>query len=447
MAYSNIEKMAQQMLLESKVDIRLQKPRTKLKTSEAIQKDRPENSFSKNRIVRPLEDFNLNKQEDYLQDPVTYNKDLEKFDSKEQNFSSTANSAKSESLSFKSLSNHKDLKTENPRADPSSQPIEQSENDLNKSVTNVTVGENSTISSNEFQINGSNVMSRKEAHGKTSKCSEKEMFQHYLDKGESLLASAKMGLKEKAEIREVEDMLYEAADLFSKAVAVDSSSLLALGQWGNTLLVHGELKLKMSQRVRHLLLSCKGSQFRRVQQQELQEFRMIMKKDSVRATLCDLCEECQSLLVEAGSKYRSALSLNKDDIKSLYNWGLALCLQAQLVAAGRDSKAAKHADKLYLAAVDKFEAMMGISQLYAPQVLWNWGLALRDRSRLRPKTHKDRRTLLLEAKQLFQDALNFNPKLIQAEMAMISCTIELEELEEHQLYLSSRQEQRRSKFQ
>jgi hypothetical protein len=45
-----------------------------------------------------------------------------------------------------------------------------------------------------------------------------------------------------------------------------------------------------------------------------------------------VCEECEELLVEAGRKFRLALSLDRMDMRALYNWGLALCHRAQLIS-------------------------------------------------------------------------------------------------------------------
>ena len=45
-----------------------------------------------------------------------------------------------------------------------------------------------------------------------------------------------------------------------------------------------------------------------------------------------MCEECEELLVEAGRKYRLALSIDGNDVRALYNWGLALSFRAQLIA-------------------------------------------------------------------------------------------------------------------
>jgi hypothetical protein len=48
--------------------------------------------------------------------------------------------------------------------------------------------------------------------------------------------------------------------------------------------------------------------------------------------LIDVCEECEELLVNAGRKYRLALSIDSNDVRALYNWGLALSFRGQLIA-------------------------------------------------------------------------------------------------------------------
>lgn len=279
-----------------------------------------------------------------------------------------------------------------------------------------------------------------------SKSLEDEKFQRYLDKGEALLKEAQNGLKGKIEVGAAECLLYEAADIYSTAAAINPSSLVAVGQWGNALLVHGELKLKLSQQLRGLLLSRDDSFGDKGQKWQFDELRLAMtERETMAETLQEVCEECDQLLVEAGRKYRTALSLDKHDVRSLYNWGLALCFRARLIEEGGE-EAVKDADKIYLAAIDKFEAMMGISQVYAPHALLNWGLALRNRSRMRPIGSKERTKLLQQARQLFQEALRFNPDHAQAKAAIVSCVAELKELEDYRISPSRRQGQKRSKI-
>ncbi|GLJ55763.1 hypothetical protein SUGI_1197460 [Cryptomeria japonica] len=69
----------------------------------------------------------------------------------------------------------------------------------------------------------------------------------------------------------------------------------------------------------------------------------MMDRDTIAETLHQVCEECDKLLVEAGRKYRRALLLDKYDVRSLYNWGLALCFRAQLFSGGgENTKGRKH---------------------------------------------------------------------------------------------------------
>ncbi|KAI9198961.1 hypothetical protein LWI28_025102 [Acer negundo] len=79
----------------------------------------------------------------------------------------------------------------------------------------------------------------------------------------------------------------------------------------------------------------------------------------------------------AGRKYRFVLSIDGNDVRALYNWGLALSFRAQLIA-DIGPEAAFDADKVFLAAVDKFDSV------YAPDALFRWGAVLQQRSRLRP---------------------------------------------------------------
>ncbi|KAH6555802.1 hypothetical protein KP509_1Z226900 [Ceratopteris richardii] len=90
------------------------------------------------------------------------------------------------------------------------------------------------------------------------------------------------------------------------------------------------------------------------------------------------------------------------------------------------------ADKIYLAAIDKFEAMMGINRRYAPGAMLNWGFALKERSRLRPANSTERISLLQQAKQLFMDALRLQPDDAKIQSAFVTCNLELKELNERQ---------------
>jgi hypothetical protein len=59
---------------------------------------------------------------------------------------------------------------------------------------------------------------------------------------------------------------------------------------------------------------------------------MFIDMQGLEQTVQEVCEECEELLVEAGRKFRLALSLDRTDMRALYNWGLALCHRAQLIS-------------------------------------------------------------------------------------------------------------------
>ncbi|XP_010242955.1 PREDICTED: uncharacterized protein LOC104587165 [Nelumbo nucifera] len=259
----------------------------------------------------------------------------------------------------------------------------------------------------------------------SSMISEDVAFDRHLTEATDLLKQARKVLKGKGDEERAEIMLYKSARLLSRAIAMKPMSLLAVGQLGNTFLLHGELKLKISRELRTLLSKRKSSSFEvvnGVQNKGLND--QVVSKDRIASVLIDVCEECEQLLVEAGRKYRMALSIDGNDVRSLYNWGLALSFRAQLIA-DIGPEAAFDADKVYLAAIDKFDAMMSRSNSYAPDALFRWGLALQQRSRLRPNNAREKMKLLQQAKRLFEDALNIDSDNLQVREALSSCMTEL----------------------
>lgn len=254
-----------------------------------------------------------------------------------------------------------------------------------------------------------------------------EGLQKILDEVEALLKEGREGLEGRVEVGVAERMLYEAAELCEKAVELRPSSLVAVGMWGNTLLLHGELKLRLSQNLRSMMPEPPSKSLNRREYREAEEEIL-----SYEATLQDVGEECEQLLVEAGRKYRLALSMDRTDMRALYNWGLALCYRGQLIAEEGGETAAQDADKVFLAAIDKFEAMLGLSDMYAAGALLNWGLAMRDRSRLRPLGSKERQRILAQAKEIFEEALRLDPNYGQARGAVAACIVELKGLREYE---------------
>lgn len=258
----------------------------------------------------------------------------------------------------------------------------------------------------------------------SSVISEDLMFSKHLTEATDLLKNARECLKARADEDRAEIMLYKSARLLSSAAAMKPMSLLAVGQLGNTFLLHGELKLRISRELRTVLsrndYSSRG------------KFRIAVKgldernisRDRVASVLIDVCEECEGLLVEAGRQYKMALTIDGNDVRALYNWGLALSYRAQLIA-DIGPKAASDADRVYLAAIDKFNAMMSRNKVYAPDALFRWGIALQQRSRLRPNNAKEKKKLLHQAKSLFEDALYMDSNKVQVREALSSCISEL----------------------
>ncbi|KAM3700273.1 hypothetical protein ACB098_05G084100 [Castanea mollissima] len=257
------------------------------------------------------------------------------------------------------------------------------------------------------------------------KVSDDVLFDRYLTEANDLLQQAKEILRSRHDEERAEIILYRSANLLSKAIALKPMSLLAVGQLGNTYLLHGELKLKITRALRRTLLSGHGSLPIERQNGVLKQLDdRITSKDEIASVLVNVCEECEELLVEAGRKYRLALSIDGNDVRALYNWGLALSFRAQLIA-DIGPEAAFDADKVFLAAIDKFDAMMSKGNVYAPDALFRWGVALQQRSRLRPSNSKDKVKLLQQAKRLYEDALQMDTNNLQVREALSTCISEL----------------------
>nr|XP_010940410.1 uncharacterized protein LOC105058999 [Elaeis guineensis] len=255
--------------------------------------------------------------------------------------------------------------------------------------------------------------------------SSDDEFNQNVKEASELLKQARECMMNRADEARADAILYKTARLLSTAVALKPMSLLAVGQLGNAYLLHGELKLKISRELRILLsrsdtiLSGKGRSFwfKKLDTR-------VLSRENVASALTNVCEECEELFVEAGRNYRVALSIDGNDVRTLYNWGLALSFRAQLIAdIGPD--AALDADKVYMAAIDKFDAMMSRSNAYAPNALYRWGMALQNRSHLRPHNSKERMKLLQQAKSLFEDVLRVESDNKLVREALSSCISEL----------------------
>ncbi|VAI94276.1 unnamed protein product [Triticum turgidum subsp. durum] len=255
--------------------------------------------------------------------------------------------------------------------------------------------------------------------------SDGEEFSRNINEAAEILRKARECMMARDDEEATDALLYRSARLLSTAVALRPASLVAVGQLGNTYLLHGELKLKISRELRTLLANS-GAYLNGGERVSLSRKldRRILNRENISSALVGVCEECESLLVEAGRSYRTAVSIDSGDVKALYNWGLALIFRGQLLA-DIGPEAAVDADRVYLAAIDKFDAMLSKSNTYAPEALYRWGSALQQRSQLRSRNNKEKIRLLEQAKSLFEDVLYVEGNNKMVREALSSCISEL----------------------
>ncbi|KAJ6728603.1 TETRATRICOPEPTIDE-LIKE HELICAL DOMAIN-CONTAINING PROTEIN-RELATED [Salix koriyanagi] len=234
------------------------------------------------------------------------------------------------------------------------------------------------------------------------------VFDRHLTEANNLLKQAKEFLRGRSDEEHVEIILHKSAKLLSKAIAMKPMSLLAVGQLGNTYLLHGELKLKISRELRTRL--------------SRRDPFYVNDHGGILKGLDD--QSVKNSWLKRAGKYRLALSIDGNDVRALYNWGLALSFRAQLIA-DIGPEAAYDADKVFLAAIDKFDAMMSKGNVYAPDALYRWGVVLQQRSRLRPTNSREKVKLLQQARRLYEDALHMDSNNLQVREALLSCMSEL----------------------
>lgn len=203
-------------------------------------------------------------------------------------------------------------------------------------------GENETYGSRlrEEKLNtkdDSHLDDQLSAHGSevgssSSAFTDDVVFNRYLMEANDLLKRAKECTRSDWDEELAEKMLHNSAELLSNAIAMKPLSLLAVGQLGNTYLLHGELKLRVSRRLRRLLLQSDIMSVEKEKRVLKGLDYQLASKEKIASLLVDACEECEELLVKAGRKYRLALSIDGNDVRALYNWGLALSFRAQLIA-------------------------------------------------------------------------------------------------------------------
>uniref|UniRef100_A0A0A9F2G4 Uncharacterized protein n=1 Tax=Arundo donax TaxID=35708 RepID=A0A0A9F2G4_ARUDO len=141
-------------------------------------------------------------------------------------------------------------------------------------------------------------------------------FNRNVEEAAEILRKAREYMISRADEETADALLYKSARLLSTAVALRPTSLVAMGQLGNTYLLHGELKLKISHELRTLLANTGAflNGRERVPQSRKVDTR-ILNRENISSVLVDVCEECESLLVENGRSYRTALSIDSGDVK------------------------------------------------------------------------------------------------------------------------------------
>ncbi|KAJ9563078.1 hypothetical protein OSB04_008238 [Centaurea solstitialis] len=232
------------------------------------------------------------------------------------------------------------------------------------------------------------------ASSPSSEISSDMLFNEYVTEANALLKQAREWLRHRGIEEDAENMLYRSTELLSKAVEMKPMSLLAVGQLGNTYLLHGELKLKLSRKLRALLVQRDSDVLESLEDE-------VSNREKFVDYLVNVCEECEELLVKAGRKYRLALSIDGNDMRALYNWAF-------------------DADKVYLAAIDKFDAMMSKSNAHTPDALFRWVW------RCNKDLAYEQETLeRSQAKRLYEDALLMDSTNLQVKEALSTCVSEL----------------------
>ena len=170
-------------------------------------------------------------------------------------------------------------------------------------------------------------------------------FEDYMAEGQTLLQEGRQALTGRLEVGLGESFLSKSAQAFESAAEIDPGSVAAFGQAGNALLALGELKLRTARLLQDqsVLSDLAGSSVEGsvvdwddtrsegggIGAVDEEVRRLVERRD---ALIERLCGECEQALVEAGRRYRSALSLDNRDARAVFNWGLALCFRGQLLA-------------------------------------------------------------------------------------------------------------------
>jgi len=157
--------------------------------------------------------------------------------------------------------------------------------------------------------------------------------------------------------------------------------------WGLALLQHGRLKVSFVERLAAL------------------EAASATGAEATGQAASELSLQAEELLVDSGRKFREALLLKPQSERALFNWGLALCFRARLMA-NSDAEPAD-AVQLYLASAEKFEALLEVNPKM-DSAMRNLGLALWDASGI-TEDIREQREFAEDAAATFEELLQLVP--------------------------------------
>eukprot|EP00271_Cylindrocystis_brebissonii_P019068 TRINITY_DN562_c2_g1_i1.p1 TRINITY_DN562_c2_g1~~TRINITY_DN562_c2_g1_i1.p1 ORF type:complete len:511 (+),score=46.71 TRINITY_DN562_c2_g1_i1:241-1773(+) len=284
---------------------------------------------------------------------------------------------------------------------------------------------------------------------------EDENHDLLLDEARELYREGKEALEGRLEFGVAEEMLYEAVRVLERASELNPASVTAVGLCGNVLLSHGELKLKLARQLRGSIPplaevprgnrrsmprgGSRGDQGGWLggwwqpdegeEEDEVERYEMLQaERRQIMNSVYEVADECEQLLIEAGRKFRAALTMDASDVKALFNWGLALSCRGHLITDEAEEGYVETADKMFLAAIDKYEAMMGLGHQFRAAGLLNWGLVLRDRARLRDMGDPNRLRLMEQGQELMNESLSLQPNNRQARAGVRGFEVEIQTL-------------------
>ncbi|KAG2443420.1 hypothetical protein HXX76_001778 [Chlamydomonas incerta] len=189
-----------------------------------------------------------------------------------------------------------------------------------------------------------------------------------------------------------DSLIQSAVAAFTAAADLAPGDAKALGNLGNALLARGELKAAYLEALRA------GPPPATYAEAEAQ-----------RGAETAMTGEANALLTQAGLMFMKVLEMEGWSSRALVNWGRALVLRADLLAAAPEgaapgSAAAAAVAQLYTSAINKFEGVLEGEPDMVP-AKYRCALAMAGLSRTRPAASREALTLLADAINYLRDVL------------------------------------------